>query len=144
MTKSPSGSLQTVGKWHVETRLRADGILVSTMAGVGDGAFAVEVEKQLKPFLSRGMPIDWIPDASQITSTEASLIMPAKQVLRTFKDGGGRYVVAVITRSLVAMTASSISLGASLIGASPIHGVVGTMSDALTKIEQLRQRKESA
>jgi anti-anti-sigma regulatory factor len=144
MQKSPSGQMLEAKKWHVETRERADGIIVSTLMGVADGPFAEEIERQLLKYLGRGIEADWIADASSISKTEASLIGPAKQVLKSFKENGGRFVVVVTQDPMIQMTARTISFGSKMLGGATVDDVANTIDEAVAKLDKLRRRKESA
>ena len=124
--------------------MRADGILVSVVTGVGNAALVNDVNHQIAPHLNRGLPLDWIVDADKLEKTETSLMAPAVELLGVFKKGGGRYLIVIATGMLIRMTARTISFTASAAGASTIDAVVESMSEALAKLEELRKRKESA
>lgn len=141
--RRPSGSAARVkGPWDVETKRLASDLIVTTMRGVANGAFAEEVHAQLREELAKlgGRPVDWIPDASGIEKTEASIYGPAKGVLKDFKDLGGRHVVAVITSAPVRMAAQTISFGSKLIGGAVIE-IVSSMDEARRYLEDERRKR---
>lgn len=144
MARTPSGPMPAVD-CKIKTSQRPDGIVITTMEGVANGALAEEVRYQLIPHLFKSHPVDWIPDASKISKIDlTTLLGPAKNVLKAFKDGNGRFVVAVVTDQTVLMAARTISFGAKMIGGSAIDDIAGTIPEAVQKLEQLRRNQESA
>jgi len=112
------------------------------MKGVANGDFAERVLMQLKRELN-GSPVDWIPDATGITKADSTLFKPASEVLREFKLGGGREVVAVIRNPMIVMAARTISFTSKMIGGAIIE-VVESLDEAHRFLARKRQERLGA
>lgn len=126
-------------RWAAETKRLATDLVVTTMSGVVDEAFAEEVLVQLEAELD-GSPTDWIPDAARVEKTEASIYKSAPGVLKRFQELGGRHVVAVISNNVVRMAAATISLASKAIG-GPAVKVVGSMEEARRFLDEERRER---
>lgn len=125
--------------WSTETKRLGPELLVTTMHGIANGDFAERVLHQLKRELS-GSPVDWIPDATGITKADSTLFKPASEVLRDFKFGGGRDVVAVIKNPMIVMAARTISFTSKMIGGAVIE-VVESLDEAHRLLARKRQER---
>ncbi len=122
--------------WKVQTALNDTGHIVTTMSGIADASFAETIRRQLLPKTSARASVDWIADASEVTSFNATVMKPAAELLYDFRKAGGRHVVAIITNGSVRMAAATISMSSRILGGPSIE-IVQSMPEALKRLREL-------
>lgn len=135
MTKSSTGTLPGA-PWTTDISVPRD-YMVTTLTGVGDDKFVAQIHAQLLGKLSPPVLVDWIVNATHMTSFKPSIMGPAQDMLLDFKRRGGRHVIAVIKNPAINMAARAISFGAKTKGGAVIE-VVESMPDATRKLGALR------